>query len=171
MSDFFHPLDVLADPAGAASAARGYGCTISADVASATNQLVVLALELRPYPELAAAGYPDERLRIAIWRDGEIVAIPQDTGRTWSHRNGSALGELCLWYEKDPRSLRWEWSDGLLSYIAIAHRHLLAEEFARRDPDGRWPVEDAPHGDAANGSAHPIKTLRMRFAAAADGSR
>lgn len=164
MNDFFHPHDIFDNPDATAVVARRYGCTIAAEVASAKNQLVVLDLELRPYPELEAEGYPIERLRIAIWRNGRIAAIPVETDRPWSHRNPTPLGDLCLWYSRDPRSLRWDWPDGLLSYIAIAHRHLLAEEFARRDPDGRWPVEDAPHGDTADGRPHPITTLRMRFA-------
>lgn len=69
------------------------------------------------------------------------------------------LGDLCLWYPNDPRSLRWEWDDGLVAYITIVHRHLQAEEFWRRT--GTWPAEDAPHGDGP----HPIRTEAMRLAA------
>lgn len=68
-------------------------------------------------------------------------------------------GDLCLWYPNDPRSLRWEWDDGLIAYITIVHRHLQAEEFWRRT--GTWPAEDAPHGYGP----HPIRTEAVRVAA------
>lgn len=70
------------------------------------------------------------------------------------------LGQLCLWYPGDPPSLQWNWADGLVAYVTIVHRHLQAEEFWRRN--GRWPAEDAPHGEGD----HPIRTLEMQAAAA-----
>ena len=66
------------------------------------------------------------------------------------------LGELCLWYPGDPRALRWEWADGLSSYLTVVHRHLQAEEFYRRN--GTWPSEDAPHGPGP----HPIRSPELR---------
>lgn len=74
------------------------------------------------------------------------------------------LGDLCLWYPGDPRSLRWAWSDGLVSYITIVHRHLQAEECWRRT--GSWPAEDAPHGRGRHG----ITTNAMRTAAGMDAA-
>lgn len=83
------------------------------------------------------------------------TAIAED----WQASDPRLLGELCLWFPGDPRSLRWEWSDGFAAFVTVVHRHLQAEEFWRRT--GRWPAEDAPHGDGA----HPIRTSAMRRAA------
>lgn len=71
----------------------------------------------------------------------------------------SRLGQLCLWYPGDPRGLTWAWADGFEMYLTIVHRHLQAEEFWRRT--GRWPAEDAPHGEGD----HPIRTVEMQAAA------
>jgi len=80
-------------------------------------------------------------------------------GLDWARSDPMRLGELCLWYPEDPRALRWEWTDGLISYMTIVHRHLQAEEHWRRE--GTWPAEDAPHGEGS----HPIRTHEMRRAA------
>ncbi|WP_460870791.1 hypothetical protein [Nocardioides pakistanensis] len=128
---------------------------------------VVLDLTFAPLPELAAAGYRAERGRISIRADGALYAFPLRPQRSWKHRNPSPLGwqfghlagELCLWYPRDPRSLRWEWDDGLEQYVTRVHRHLFFEEFHRRE--GHWPVEDAPHSDPESG-AHLIRSAFMR---------
>lgn len=51
-----------------------------------------------------------------------------------------------------------------VAYITIVHRHLQAEEYWRRT--GRWPAEDAPHGEGH----HPIQTPEMQTAASAGGA-
>jgi hypothetical protein len=121
---------------------------------------------------MAAEGYPTETISLCIWGDGTVYAIPHRAGdRTWMHRNNDTArhpelalvrgewGSLCLWYPHDPRSLRWEWVDGLDQYVTIVHRHLQAEEYGRRHD--RWPAEDAPHGFGP----HPLRTEAMLDAA------
>lgn len=130
-----------------------------------------------PPAELAAAGYGSERARVLVRRAGDPTAHPLGPRRTWAHRNpgpgdtsaqidaGRATGSLCLYYPRDPRALRWEWADGLEDFVGRVHRHLHCEEFHRRE--GRWPVEDAPHGHPEHRPKHPIRTPLMRKAVAA----
>ncbi len=128
---------------------------------------LVLDLSFTPLPELAVAGYDGERGRVSIRPNGAIYAFPLGPERTWHHRYlfplgerfGHLAGQLCLWYPKDPRSLRWEWDDGLEQYVTRVYRHLFYEEYYRRE--GHWPVEDAPHDDPDTG-AHPICSALMR---------
>jgi hypothetical protein len=128
---------------------------------------VVLDMSFTPLPELAVAGYEGERGRVSIRPNGPIYAFPLGPDRTWHHRYPSPLGaqfghlagQLCLWYPKDPRHLRWEWGDGLEQYVSRVYRHLFYEEYYRRED--QWPVEDVPHGDPVTG-AHPICSAFMR---------
>ncbi|MGW5016048.1 hypothetical protein ACWEOR_28850 [Micromonospora chalcea] len=128
---------------------------------------VILDMSLTPLPELAFAGYESEGGRVSIRPDGRIYSFPLGPERTWHHRYPSPLGkqfghvagQLCLWYPKDPRSLRWEWDDGLEQYVTRVYRHLFYEEYYRRER--HWPVEDAPHDDPVTG-AHPICSAFMR---------
>lgn len=131
----------------------------------------VLDMTFRPPPEFAAEGYRAERGRICAHTDSRINAFPLGSRtRTWHHRNpspfgvgyGTLGGDLCLWYPRDPRGLRWEWEDGLEEYVTRVHRHFFFEEYYRRE--GEWPVEDAPHGEPATG-AHPILSPHMQRAA------
>lgn len=129
---------------------------------------VILDMSFTPFPELAAARYRAERARVSIRPDGCIYAFPLGPERTWFHRDPSPLGQrfgylagpLCLWYPNDPRSLRWEWDDGLEQYVTRLYRHVFYEEYCRRE--GRWPVEDTPHGDPLIGGVYPIRSARMR---------
>jgi hypothetical protein len=128
---------------------------------------VVFDMSFTPLPELAAARYQNERGRVSIRPDGRIYSFPLGPERSWHHRYPSPLGDqfahlagqLCLWYPKDPRWLRWEWDDGLEQYVTRVYRHLFYEEYYRRE--GHWPVEDAPHDDPVTG-AHPICSPFMR---------
>jgi hypothetical protein len=86
----------------------------------------------------------------------EVIQLAWDA--EWCLGSPALFGDLCLWFPSDPKGLRWEWSDGLVSYITIVHRHLQAEEFWRRS--GHWPAEDAPHGSGN----HPVRTLTMHRA-------
>jgi hypothetical protein len=61
------------------------------------------------------------------------------------HRNGSV--ELCLYFKDDPPERRWRPRDGLLRLFDLARRHLVGEYLWRKD--GVWPIEEAPHGNAA----------------------
>lgn len=129
------------------------------DLTRLTEAAVTLDFEFRPWPVCARAGYPSERVRLIVTSQKWAIAIPLDDGtRRWKHRYPVPTGELCLWYDEDPRSLRWEWDDGLLPLLTITHRHLLFEEFWRRE--GRWPVEDAPHGHGR----HRVRSEEMQEA-------
>lgn len=155
--------DVFDDPEGVAEILRGrvYGLA-EAEVRIADGKSVILWLTLAPWPDLAVQEYPVEKVSIWVWSDGEIMAIPhRASDRQWLHRQPTVFGELCLWYPRDPRPLRWEWANGLVEYVTIVHRHLQAEESCRRE--GFWPSEDTPHGDGPD--PHPIRTPEMRRAA------
>lgn len=134
------------------------------EVRTKHRRMVVFWLTLEPWAPMAKLGYPIERVSITVWPSGRVTAIPGDAARrSWCHRNPfvlgmlDALGDLCLFYPGDPRPLRWEWSDGLIDYITIVHRHLQAEEYARRN-QGTWPAEHAPHGTGP----HPIRTPALQ---------
>lgn len=153
---FADPKQVAAQLAGGAEL---YGLR-SADVGLVTPHLVVLQLELAPWAALADEGYPIERVAVFIWVDGRIATVPHAArARPWLHRQPPPLGELCLWALHDRPGLQWHWSDGLVAYISIVHRHLQAEEYWRRT--GSWPAEDAPHGSLPQ----PVRTPAMRAAA------
>lgn len=160
--------DVLDDPARVRRVLQDevFGVTVD-DLREPRYGGLVIDLTFAPLPELGVAGYGVERGRVSVRPDGAIYAFPLGSDRTWHHRNPSPLGprfgklagDLCLWYPKDPRALRWEWDDGLEQYVTRVHRHLLFEEYYRRE--GQWPVEDAPHAEPVNG-AHPIRSAFMR---------
>jgi hypothetical protein len=161
-----HPEQVFADPHQVAEHLLNAGIygLIGAEVKFTSPDLVVFWLTLEPWLPMAELGYPTERVALNIWRDETTAAVPSNNGgRTWMHRqprrlgDPNHLGELCLWDPKDPVALRWIWRDGLVQLVTIIHRHLLAEEFARRN-DGEWPSEDAPHGEGP----HPIRTDEVR---------
>lgn len=157
--------EVFRDPHGVAKriiAANSIFGLIDIEVRRVDDKMVVLWLSLEPWTPMAERGYPTEQVSITIWSDERITAVPFDASdRGWQHRiqcipgRLDAIGQLCLWSEFDPRSLRWEWADGLLAFVTIVHRHLQAEEFFRRHQS--WPSEDAPHG-LGN---HPVRTFAM----------
>jgi hypothetical protein len=175
-------IDIDADAAEVV--ARTYPCTADARARNLCRGWVTIALTLDPMSELAALGYPVERVRVSVSDTGDVYAMPLgDSSRSWEHRNPAPTadpriragrGDLCLQYAQDPESLRWLPSDGLRSLIAIVHRHLIYEEAYRRtmarekDPrDWQWPVEDAPHGSPSPGTVHPITSPQMRKAVTA----
>jgi hypothetical protein len=156
-------LDAPEDVAAALLADTSIFGVRAVDVVVSAPELAVFWITMMPPAPMAAEDYPEERFSVVVWDTGEIAAIPHDANsRTWIHRYADVLGRLCLQYRYDPRTLRWEWDDGLAEFVKIAHRHLLFEEYARRN-DGEWPVEDAPHGGSVR--PHPIRTLEMRAAA------
>jgi hypothetical protein len=125
-----------------------------------TEELIIADITLAPPLELAAHEYPREPVRVVSRRHADHpIAIPLRSGLSWFHRYPATdrdplSGGLCLWYPRDPERLRWTWSAGFERFVALVHRHLLMEEGYRR---GRpWPLEDAPHGERADGRAHPI---------------
>ena len=63
------------------------------------------------------------------------------------HRNGPA--ELCLYFKDDPPERRWRPRDGLLRLFDLARRHLVGEYLWRENGRKTWPIEEAPHGNAA----------------------
>jgi hypothetical protein len=121
-------------------------------------------LQLEPWVELRDQAYPTERVALLVLGTGSVFATPHDQGeRPWRHRYGWAASdfrELCLWDPTDAPALRWTWADGLVAYVSLVHRHVQAEEFARRH--GAWPAEDSPHGPGP----HPVQTAATRRAAA-----
>jgi hypothetical protein len=155
--------EVLNDPLAVAEHLTSTMWGTDVRVAHDDGNFVVFEVTFAPLAALADEGYSPETARISIWSTGRIVAIPTGARRTWKHRQpyaGDVFESLCLWYPNDPRGLRWDWTDGLEEYFAIVRRHLLSEEWARRN-GGRWPVEDAPHGRGP----HPITTPQMASAA------
>jgi len=155
--------DVMRDPSGVRSHLLAHIWGLSAcRVLWADAMTVAYGLELEPWVKLQEVGYPTERLGLLVSAMGNVFATPRGPdGREWRHRyspQGSLFGELCLWDPADPDALRWTWGDGLVSFVTIVHRHLQAEEFARRH--GMWPSEDSPHGPGP----HPLRTDQMRRA-------
>jgi hypothetical protein len=160
--------DVLADPIAATAAIGELDCVDAAEVVRHSANSVSLQVDLLPHDpsgRFIAFGYPVERVRILIRSDCAIWAVPKSRrGRSWEHRNGisGVLSDLCLWDPRDPAAIQWSWDDGLEEYIRIVSRHLIYEEVMRRE--GKWPVEDSPHGDPL-GRSWPICTAEMRRAA------
>lgn len=164
-----------ADPQGFCAwmldASRVHGASLT--VVIHATAMTVLGVVFAPPSEHALAGYPAESVRISVFSDGQVVAVPAGRPeRTWKHRYPFrpsaaccgdwelAAGALCLWYPDDPPHLRWQWSKGLDDFVRIVQRHLWMEEYCRRH-NRPWPVEDAPHGAPAIG-AHPILTPALR---------
>ncbi len=152
--------DVFGDPAAVAKQLPREVVGLDAcELRSADRQFVIYWLTLRPWTPMLDAGYPIERVGILVHWAGELLAVPHDAyERRWRHLSDLSLFTLCLWYPDDPRALRWEWSDGFAAYVGSVHRHLMAEEYARRH--GVWPSEEAPHGTGA--VPHAIKSAALR---------
>jgi hypothetical protein len=167
---------VVADPQGFCDwivrTVRVPGASLT--VVSHSAVLVVIEVSFDPPTDPELADYPVERARISLFADGQVVAVPVgDPTRTWEHRYPTdisavadgkwtfALGGLCLWFPGDPPHLRWDWSKGLDDFIRIVQRHLLFEEYCRRNRRP-WPVEDAPHGAPPAGKTHPIVSPSLR---------
>ena len=156
--------DVLGNPTAAACTLESLDCVDSASVRCAREDRVTLRIAVLPHDSsgyFISAGYPVERVNIVVRASGQIHAVPKSgKGRNWKHRNGWA--DLCLWDPHDPAAIRWTWDDGLEEYVRIVARHLIYEEYWRRE--GQWPIEDSPHGDPIS-DAWPIRTAEMRRAA------
>ena len=71
------------------------------------------------------------------------------------HRIGET--QLCLSYKDDPPERRWKTKDGLLRLFDLARRHVTGEYIWRAT--GRWPVEEAPHGETAPAPRDPSLAL------------
>ena len=125
--------------------------------------------------------YPVEHAKVSVLADASIAAVPVgDRDRPWHHRypqwsidqiighaDGpllwlSVVGGLCLWYPGDPPAWRWNWDQGFDTFLQLVQRHLWSEEYYRRH--GHWPVEDAPHGERADGTTHPFNPPFLRCA-------
>lgn len=152
---------VLTDPFGAIARVRTVlPDVVGAVIVDAGPAMLRVDLRLAPPLEFATAGYPIEPVRIALDDFADAPqAYPLRAGLTWFHRNpdpssADGQGALCLWYPRDPKRLRWTWDDGLEQYVAIVHRHLIGEEWYRRE--GAWPWPDTPHGNPPDGRAHPV---------------
>lgn len=71
------------------------------------------------------------------------------------HRIGET--RLCLFYKDDPPERRWKTEDGLLRLFDLARRHVTGEYVWRTM--GRWPVQEAPHGETAPAPRDPSLAL------------
>lgn len=152
---------VLGDAYGAVAEVRSLlPNVVGAVVTHASRELMRVDLRLAPPLELAPHGYPVEWVCVAVSTgEPEPSAYPLRRGLTWEHRHpdpllGDRQGPLCLWYPRDPSRLRWSWSDGFESYVAIVHRHLIGEEYFRQH--GAWPWRDVPHRERPDGRPHPV---------------
>jgi len=122
---------------------------------------VILDLWLAPLPALAREGWPVEHARVLVLADDTTHAVDMHPGpRRYLHRNPGPLATLCLQYPRDDAALRWIPEDGLKPLVTSVHRHLMYEEAWRRT--GRWPAEDAPHGDRK--APHRLRTPAARQA-------
>ncbi len=150
--------DVLRDPDEVAERVNDDQALVHLTVDEHGRDRATFHAAFQPPIAFADEGYSAERARIIVPTKQTPLAFPVGPPRAWKHRNGP-LGDLCLWFDGDPRGLRWEWDDGFGAYVAIVHRHLFFEEMWRRT--GSWPVEDAPHGPGE----HPVRTLEMQWKA------
>ena len=149
--------DVFDDPHAVADTIAVGQPLVVLEVLEHMDRRVQFLGTFQPPAAFVRDGYPTEKALIVVTRSGPPRAIPVGSARAWQHRNGPL--ELCLWFDGDPRGLRWEWDDGFASYVGIVHRHLTYEEYWRRT--GQWPVEDVPHGQGD----HPVRTLNMHWKA------
>lgn len=76
-------------------------------------------------------------------------------GEASEHRNGEAA--LCLYYKDDPPERRWNEEDRLVRLFDLARQHLACEHVFRET--GRWPIDEAPHGETRPASHDP--SLRL----------
>lgn len=133
-------------------------CVVDANVAYAWEDEASYWITLDPLPAFAALGYSREIVRLVLHRASVPPNVyPHDyAGRSWEHRNPD--GSLCLWYPRDPVELRWTRDRDVADLVALVQRHLIGEEYQRRN--GTWPWEDAPHGDRRQ--RHPITSDALR---------
>lgn len=153
--------DLLSDPYGSLN--RLHNATpslVGSVVTEASSIELSMDCRLAPPLDLAPDGYPVEMVRIRVVDDLDPpVAFPLGGPREWLHRNPevrehAASGSLCLWYPGDPDHLKWNWRDGFETFVQIVQRHLIGEEYWRRE--GSWPWPDAPHGERDDGRPHPL---------------
>lgn len=93
------------------------------------------------------------------------IVFALDGPRTSLHRNALPAGVatspgspyLCLYFTGDPDERRWKPSDGLVRLFDLARRHLAAEHAWRLT--GKWPIEQAPHGNARPAPTRPSLLL------------
>jgi hypothetical protein len=102
----------------------------------------------------ALADGPFGRFRIAALfllppnrRNPHVLCLDGPRGLEASEHRNSPV-ELCLFFPGDPPERRWRPRDGLLRLFDLARQHLNGEYLARQE-GGKWPFEEAPHGDAA----------------------
>lgn len=91
--------DVLRDPTRTATEiAHRYPLVDAITVATTDIDFVTFELRLKPYTELVHDGYCTEIVRISVFRNGNILAVPIGTDRRWKHRFPEPFRQLCLWY-------------------------------------------------------------------------
>lgn len=70
------------------------------------------------------------------WQSTVHVDVPECL------RHRYADGALCMWFQADPISNRWEFRDGIPALVDHIRRHLFQEACCRAGQD--WPGEEAP---------------------------
>lgn len=109
------------------------------------SDLAAVEMTVLPPLEFVSDGFPIEQVRIFGSEQHPWVQLLGGVGRRWLHvYRPFGLLVLCLWTESDPPDLVWHTDDGWHEFLRIVQRHLVYEEYARRN-DGKWPIEDA-HG-------------------------
>jgi hypothetical protein len=139
----------------------GDGIDRNRDLRGLVEKLGVEPEDLLAY--LALADGPFGRYRVAAVfprppGEADPVVLCLDGPRGFGaseHRNGEAA--LCLYYWNDPPERRWTEGDRLVRLFDLARQHLACEHVFRQT--GRWPIEEAPHGETAPTPRDPSLAL------------
>ncbi len=89
-------------------------------------------------------------------RDPRVLCLDGPRG-VWASEHRNRETELCLYYKDDPPERRWRERDGLVRLFDLACQHVVAEYIWRKT--GRWPIDEAPHGETEPASSDPTLAL------------
>jgi len=80
---------------------------------------------------------------------GDVPIILADGPTESPHRfSDFDRKRLCIWYQEDPRDLRWTRQDGLVHLLGLIRAHLFREAWWRDTGYGEWLGPQAPHNAA-----------------------
>jgi hypothetical protein len=133
------------------------------DVVAYAERTGLELCDLLAYSANAEGPYGRFRLVALFPQDpdrGHPVLLCLDGPRESKHRNPpfeddvfGKSAELCVYYRHDPDERRWLPEHGLLGLFGLGRIHLACEHEWRRT--GKWPGEDAPHGNAPPAPRNP----------------